>query len=67
MGVWRINTVKCSINRNNEVTDDIGVNKSELINSGDENIVVVEKVSENNSEIKNGVLESCLLYTSRCV
>ena len=83
MGAWRINTGKCNVNENNEITDDNGVitgesngnkmtknneeimnevsvsYKNELTSSGDENIIVVEKVSENNGDIiKNGVLES---------
>ena len=48
MKLWRIETGKCSINENNEVTDDIGVNtgdnyKGDKMTDNDE--VVDNKVS----------------------
>ena len=65
MGVWRINTGECSVNKNNEeIINEVGDSyKNRLTGSSDENIVVVEKVNENNNDIiKNVVLELSLIH-----
>ena len=52
MGVWRINTGKCSVNENNEE-----------INDKVRSVVNTRENNGDTSDTNNG----CLLYTSRCV